>query len=47
MNNSNDKLTQYYANNIINHTPDNKQETDVTDTRSTGYYLKDDYTHQP
>ena len=35
MNNSNDKLTQYYANNIINHTPNNKQEKGVIDTGAT------------
>ena len=47
MNNIHDKLTQIYANNIIYQTPDNKQETDVTLTESTGNYLKSDDPHCP
>ena len=47
MNNIHDKLTQYYANNIINQTPDNKQETGVSNILSTGHYLKADAQHFP
>ena len=47
MNNSHDKLTQFYADNIIHQTPDNKKETGVPDTGSTGNYLKSDAPHSP
>ena len=35
MNNSHDKLTQFYARNIINQTQENKQETGAPDTGAT------------
>ena len=47
MNNSHDKLTKFNANNIINQTPDNKQETGLPDTGATGHYLKSDVPHRP
>ena len=47
MNNSHDKLAKFYANNIISHTSNNKQETGVSDTEETVHYLKSDVTHSP
>ena len=47
MNNINDKLTNFYANNIINQTPYNKPETLVPYTRYIVQYLKADALHHP
>ena len=47
MNNIHDKSTQFYTDNIINQTPDNKQETGVPDSISTGHYLKSDTQNSP
>ena len=47
INNIHGKLTKLYDNNIINKTPDDKQETGVNDTGSTVYYLKYDMPHHP
>ena len=46
MNNSHDKLTKFNANNIINYTPDNKQETEGTNKWATRNYLQDDAPHR-
>ena len=43
--NKHDKSTQIYANNIINQTPNNEQETGVNYTRTTGHYIKYDAPH--
>ena len=47
MNNSHDKSTKFYAHNIINHTPDNKQETGGPYIAATGNYIKSDVPHFP
>ena len=47
MNNKHDKLTQFYANNIINQKTKNKQETWVPDTGETQHYIKADAPNWP
>ena len=47
MNNIHDKLNQFCANDIINYTADNKNETGVPATGSTWNYIKADVPHHP
>ena len=47
MNNIHDKLTKFYANNMIHQTPENKQKTGIPDTGATGHYLQADAPHRP
>ena len=47
MNNSYNKLTELYVNNIIHYTPENKNKTGILDTGATGHYLQVDASHHP
>ena len=47
MNNTHDKLTKFYANNIVHQTPDNKHNIGIPNAGATGHYLQSDVTHLP
>ena len=47
MNNIHDKVSQFYSNNIINDTLDNRQETGFPNTGVICHYIKTDTTYCP
>ena len=47
MNNIHDKLTKFNANNIINHTPENKNKTRVPNIGATGNDMQAEVPHFP
>ena len=47
MDNSYDKSTEFYANNIIHKIPENENKTGIPDTGVPGHYLQVDTSHSP